>query len=234
MKYFLSFFSIAATISLFSCTSCSESNLDNSTQDSATTSDTGTGDIIDLPPPRLESDVSLEEVLQARYSLRKYSDEPLPLEDISQLLWSAQGITHGDKKKTAPSAGQTYPMEVYLATPDAFYHYLPQTHQVAVLSKENLIAPLADIGESFVAKAPAVFILTAVFARTEQKYGDRAERYVKLEAGHVGQNILLQAVALEMGGCVVGAFKDNEIATIFNLPDDNAPLYLIPVGHPEE
>jgi SagB-type dehydrogenase family enzyme len=124
-------------------------------------------------------------------------------------------------------------MEVYLATPSAFYHYLPKDHQVQVLSNENLVEPLGETGESFVAKAPAIFILTAVFARTEEKYGERAERYVKLEAGHVGQNILLQAVALEMGGCPVGAYDDKKVQEILSIPEDHEPLYLIPVGHPE-
>lgn len=80
--------------------------------------------------------------------------------------------------------------------------------------------------------AAAVFVITAIHKRTAKKYGGRAERYVKLEAGHACQNILLQTVALHLGAVPIGAFYDDQVQVAFSLPPDHEPLYLIPVGHP--
>ena len=189
---------------------------------------------LDLPEPRTKSDVSLEETLACRRSVRQYTDELLTLKEISQLLWAAQGITRDWGGRTAPSAGALYPLEVYVATPDGLYNYLPDGHRAKVLSHQDLRQALARAGldQSAIHDAPAVFVVTAVYARTAGKYGARAERYVKLEAGHAGQNILLQAVALGLGGVPIGAFHDDQVQRVLDLPADHEPLYLIPVGHP--
>lgn len=188
-----------------------------------------------LPAPRTTSDVSLETTLARRRSVRAYTDEPLTLEELSQSLWAAQGITRDWGGRTAPSAGALYPLEVYVATPEALYHYLPAGHRAEVLSRQDLRPALACAGldQDAIQDAPAVFVVAAVYARTAGKYGDRAERYVRLEAGHVGQNILLQAVALGLGGVPIGAFHDDQVQRVLDLPSDHEPLYLIPVGHPD-
>ncbi len=190
----------------------------------------------DLPQPRTSSEVSLEETLARRHSVRQYTDEPLTMDHISQLLWTAQGITRDWGGRTAPSAGALYPIEIYVATVEGVYHYLPDGHQAETLSHQDLRGALARAGlsQSAIQDAPAVFIIAAVYARTAGKYGSRAERYVKLEAGHVGQNILLQAVALKLGGVPIGAFHDDRVQGVLDLPADHEPLYLIPVGHPAE
>lgn len=189
---------------------------------------------LDLPAPTMQGDVSLEETLAERRSVREFTEEQLTLEEISQLLWAAQGITAEWGGRTAPSAGALYPLEVYVVTPESLYHYLPEGHRVDLLATGDLRRALADaaLGQTMVADAPAVVVVTAVFARTEGKYGDRAARYVHLEAGHVAQNILLQAVAMDLGGVPVGAFSDPDVQQALNLPADHEPLYLIPVGHP--
>ena len=178
---------------------------------------------------------SLEETLAQRRSVRQYTDQPLTMEEISQLLWAAQGVTRDWGARTAPSAGALYPLEVYVATPEGLYHYLPDGHRAEMLSQEDLRRALARAGldQSAIHDAPAVFVIAAVYARTSGKYGKRAERYVKLEAGHVGQNILLQAVALDLGGVPIGAFHDDQVQRALGLPANYEPLYLIPVGHGE-
>ncbi len=191
---------------------------------------------LDLPSPRATGDVSLEETLARRRSVRQYTNEQLTPEDISQLLWAAQGITCDWGGRTAPSAGALYPLEVYVATPEGLCHYLPDGHRVEALAGEDLRPALARAGldQDAIQDAPAVFVIAAVYARTAGKYGDRAERYVKLEAGHVGQNLLLQAVALGLGGVPIGAFHDDQVQRALDLPADHEPLYLIPVGHPAD
>lgn len=190
-----------------------------------------------LPPPALVGDTSLEEVLALRRSVRQFDEQPLTPAELGQLLWAAQGITTESGKRTAPSAGALYPLEIYLATAEGVFHYDPQNHQLLVVSQNDARADLhAAAGrQDPVRQAPAVFIVTAVYERTAKKYGEeRTPRYVHLEAGHAAQNLLLQAVALELGAVSIGAFHDDEVQQALGLPADHQPLYLIPVGHPQD
>jgi len=189
---------------------------------------------IPLPAPRLEGGMSLNEALALRRSVRSYTDRLLTWEEISQLLWAAQGVTAPSGFRTAPSAGALYPLEVYLALPEGWYHYLPQGHRLERLGQEDLREALrvAGLGQGALGDAPAVFVIAAVVARTEGKYGERAERYVHLEAGHAAQNLLLQATALGLGAVSIGAFHDDRVREALRLPASHTPLYLIPVGEP--
>lgn len=191
---------------------------------------------IDLPEPAVTGGGSLVDALAQRRSVREYRQLPLDTAEISQLLWAAQGVTTSGGKRTAPSAGALYPLELYLVTEDGKYRYDPDKHQLEVVGNEDVRTELsrAALSQEAVEKAPAVFVITAVFSRTEQKYGERADLYVKLEAGHAAQNLLLQAVSLGLGGVPIGAFHDDEVTEVLALPDDHEPLYLIPVGHPVE
>lgn len=187
-----------------------------------------------LPPASRRGGVPLHEALAARRSVRDFTEERLSSEELGQLLWAAQGITSDWGGRTAPSAGALYPLELYLVTAEGLCHYLPARHGLETLREGDLRAPLAAaaLAQGAVSAAPAVIVLTAVVARTEAKYGSRAERYVQLEAGHAAQNVLLQAVSLGLGAVPMGAFQDDAVRGILGLPGDHTPLYLIPVGHP--
>lgn len=180
--------------------------------------------------------MSLEETLSQRRSVRAFTDQKLTPEELSQLLWAAQGITNSQAFRTAPSAGALYPLELYVATADGFFRYQPDGHGLVPLMAEDMREAVWRVGleQNALRDAPAVFIVTAVYQRTANKYGERAERYVKLEAGHAAQNLLLQSVALGLGGVPIGAFYDDQLQTALSLPEDHAPLYLLAVGHPAE
>ncbi len=189
-----------------------------------------------LPAPRRQGPLSLEEALAQRRSVRSFADRRLTPGELGQLLWAAQGITGPAGQRTAPSAGATYPLEVYAVTPDAVYRYEAQggrlLPQVAGDVRPALAA--AAVGQSAVAAAPAVIVLTGVYGRTAQRYGEeRGRRYVHLEAGHAAQNVLLQAVALGLGAVPIGAFDDGQVRRLLDLPADQQPLYLIPAGQPD-
>jgi SagB-type dehydrogenase family enzyme len=194
--------------------------------------------VIKLPEPRYDSDVSVEQSLLQRRSIRSYTGEPLTLQDVSQLLWAAQGITDPRGFRTAPSAGALYPLEVYLVAGDVpdltsgVYRYEPDQHQLVRVIEGDKRTELGDatLMQSCVKEGAVVFVFTAVYERTTGKYGDRGIRYVHIEAGHAAQNLCLQATAMGLGIVTVGAFHDEEVAKLLNLPQDEHPLYIIPVG----
>ncbi len=193
--------------------------------------------VIELPEPRLSGQMSLEEALAARRSQRSFRDEGLSDTDLGQLLWATQGITQeSGAGRAAPSAGGTYPLELYVASPAGVFHYRPDGHRLMQLSTEDQRALLAAAagGQQHVEEAAVVIVIGAVFERTTGRYGDRGERYAILEAGHAAQNLLLQAVALELAAVPVGAFGDDDIRGLLGLPPGVVPLYLVPVGHPPD
>ncbi len=195
-------------------------------------------EIIKLPEPRLKSDVSLEETLQQRRSVREYSAAPLRLDEVSQLMWAGQGVTSDWGGRTAPSAGALYPLEVYLVAgmvegiAPGVYKYQPEGHTLVKVREGDSRAKLADVslGQAPVRDGAIDIVITAVYERTTRKYGDRGIRYVHIEAGHAAQNILLQAVALDLAAVPIGAFDDGEVREIIGAPANESPLYVIPVG----
>jgi SagB-type dehydrogenase family enzyme len=195
------------------------------------------GAVTPLPTPLLAGQMSLEETLARRRSVREFDDRPLTTEQLSQLLWAAQGITNQRGYRTAPSAGALYPLEVYVATQEGVFHYDPDSHHLIVHSGDDARASLfeAALRQEPIRQAPAVFVLTAVYERTATKYGEqRSPRYVHLETGHAAQNLLLKAVALQLGAVAIGAFYDEQVQQALGIPLDHEPLYLIPVGHPRD
>lgn len=194
---------------------------------------------VKLPEPAYESEVSVEEALKERRSVREYKDEPLNITHISQLLWAAQGITQEDTGfRTAPSAGALYPLEVYVAVGNAadlsegIYRYDPHGHGLYLLQRgdfrDNLYS--AALSQPPVREAPAVIIISSVDDRITPRYGERGIRYADMEAGHAAQNIYLQSVSLDLGIVVIGAFDDEDIGDIVKMTAGERPLYLIPVG----
>jgi SagB-type dehydrogenase family enzyme len=180
--------------------------------------------------------LTLEEALAQRRSIREFSDMPLTLDELGQLLWAAQGITHPAGYRTAPSAGALYPLEIYVLTEESTYHYDPTGHRLRLHQPGDLRPALhgAALEQDAVLNAPAVFVIAAVYERLEGKYGkERSPRYAQLEAGHAAQGLLLQAVALNLGAVPIGAFKDDRVREVLSMPDNHRPLYLIPVGHPD-
>jgi SagB-type dehydrogenase family enzyme len=196
---------------------------------------------IELPSPNVKGTMGVEDAIERRRSRRSYADSPLTLAQVSQVLWSAQGLTKG-RKRAAPSAGAAYPIDVFVAVgpdtveslPAGVYRYLPAGHSLELHLEGDVRALAAEAasGQRFLAQAPADILLAADYARTARRYGDRARRYVDMEAGHIAQNVHLQAEALGLGTVAVGAFSDSDVAEAFHLPADLAPLYLLPVGHP--
>lgn len=196
----------------------------------------GDDSLISLPVPDTTGKVTVEQALLHRRSVRSYANEPLTLEDIGQLLWAAQGKTDKVFGRTAPSAGATYPMELFLVVgrvtglDPGIYHYQVERHALKPLMIGDRRRELARaaFGQSCVEQAPANLVLACDYKRTTRRYGERGFRYVHMEAGHIGENVALQAVARGLGTVMVGAFNDSGVQRI--LQTAYSPLYIIPVG----
>jgi len=164
------------------------------------------------------------------------------MEHFSQLLWAAQGVTEDSGfKRAAPSAGALYPMDVYavLGTEGVeeiqagIYHYVSAEHGLAVVSTGDRRRALAKaaLSQMWMAMPPVSMVITAEYGRIAVKYGDRGVRYAMIEAGHIGQNIFLQAEALGLAAGIVGAFDDRQVTRTMGIPDSHEPLLIMPVGY---
>jgi len=195
-------------------------------------------DTIKLPESTKKGGMSVEEAIENRRSRREYADTPLSLKEISQLCWAAQGITDEKRKfRAAPSAGALYPLEIFIVTGNTelepgVYQYLPFNHSLKLIKSGDFRENLAEValGQSAIKNAAMNIVITAVYERTAKKYGARAERYVHMEAGHVAQNIYLQAESIGLATVSIGAFYDNEVRDVISAPVDYRPLYIMPIG----
>lgn len=198
----------------------------------------GPAKLTPLPAPDHEGVMTVESALQKRRSEREFSTASMTLQQVAQLLWAAQGITGGKGFRTAPSAGALYPLEMYLVVgtveqlPAGLYRYVPKRHELVLLQEGDYRKPLAEATyqQHIVEEAPAVLVITGIYARTARKYGRRAKRYVHIEAGNVAQNIYLQATSLNLATVYVGAFSDGTVQHVLGLPSDHEPLGLMPIG----
>ncbi|HID96324.1 MAG TPA: SagB/ThcOx family dehydrogenase [Candidatus Latescibacteria bacterium] len=192
---------------------------------------------VGLPSPRTVGTMSVEEALFRRRSVREYSPQSLTLEEVSQLLWATQGVTSSQRGfRTAPSAGATFPMEIYLVVSrvdglaSGLYRYDPYENSVQMEVEGDLSRKLARaaLDQYWVSEAAVNLVIAAVYERTTMRYGERGIRYVHMEAGHIGQNVYLQAEALGLGTVVVGAFHDEQVKKVLKIKEE--PLYIMPVG----
>ncbi len=200
---------------------------------------------VKLPKPSFKGNVSVEEALLGVRSIRNFGSKPLTLGQVSQILWAANGnlppdAVSGATTKVTPSAGGIYPLEVFLVSgqdsvsglPAGIYRYRPQTNALATLTSGDQRAAVAQsaVGQMWLARAPAIVIIAAEFARMRPKYGDRGVQYVFIEAGNADQNVCLQAAALGLRVGTVGAFNDPQLTQAMKLPKGIDPILIIAVG----
>lgn len=200
--------------------------------------------VFDLPRVETPPGASLHDTLVRRRSVRDYKTAALTLEQLSYLLWASNGVKSfesGFAFRTAPSAGALYPVETYVVVnnvdgvPAGLYHYSVYDHCLRQLKAADLrheIA-MAALGQDMCADAPVVLVWTAVFGRSTWRYGQRAYRYIYLDAGHIAENLALAAVALDLGTCQIGALFDDEVNRILGIDGESeSVVYMSVVGKP--
>ena len=190
---------------------------------------------INLPDPIFNGKKSLEKSILERESIRRFSDKKINFEIISQLFWSGQGKK--GYKRTVPSAGAIYPLELYaLLKSKGFYHYNVENHSLDLEFEGDLNQKLAAASwdQDFINIAPLNIVICTNFSKIQFRYGhDRGIRYALIEVGHCAQNIHLQAVALGLGSVPIGAFQDKKIKRLLKIPEEIDPIYIIPIGYPK-
>lgn len=189
---------------------------------------------IDLPKPSYRGTRTLEEVLLKRRSNWTFKERGIELAAVAQILWAGQGVRDIQGNRTAPSAGGRYPLDLYVINDQIVTHYLPDDHQLERHLPEDPREELyqAIFFQEAIRQAPLVVVITADYARAEQQHGAKlAERFAFLEAGHVAQNMLLQAYAMGLAGAAFGAFKAKQVSALMQLPKECQPLYIMAVGY---
>lgn len=210
------------------------------------------GEELLLPLPKKVSVITVEEAILLRKSVREWRDSPITIEQLSMILWASQGVVEdidGWLRRASPSAGATYPLEVYVVIGEegvslggdsyvgaGVYKYDYRRHSIRLVRSGDFRDDLwrATLRQDWVREAPLSLVICAVYERTTWRYGERGIRYVHIEVGHVGQNIYLMSTALGLGTVAVGAFHDDEVARVINARRDERPLYVFPVGVPLE
>ena len=190
------------------------------------------GEAVKLPPPRYDSEVSIEKALQERRSIRSYKEEPLTLIELSQILWAAQGITEPKKGlRTAPSPRAVYLLELYILPgnvtnlPMGIYKYQPQGHELVKIADGDKKAELfKSAGQAPIKNAPVALVITGLSEKAQNP------TWMYLEAGHAAENVYLQAVSLKLGTVAMAGFKEDEVRKVLNLPEKERVIYIMPVG----
>ena len=203
-------------------------------------------DPVQLPKPSITGKMPVEQAMARKKSVREFSNKPLSLAEVSQLLWAANGnlpmdAISGATTKVIPSAGGLYPLEVFVVCgkgsvtglPEGVYQYNPAANSLVSLATgdNRMIVASACWSQMWMAKAPIMIVIGGVFARTMAKYREQGTQYVWMEAGNSSQNVFLQAESLGLKIATVGAFQSTQfLATAAKLPTGVIPLLVMPAG----
>ncbi|MHC4328928.1 MAG: SagB/ThcOx family dehydrogenase [Planctomycetota bacterium] len=200
---------------------------------------------IELPSFQPSQQMNLDQALKDRKSVRDFQSRPISKGQLAYMLWASTGIQRiegGYEFRTAPSAGALYPIETYLIANDVrgldagIYHYSVRAHQLELLRQGDFRQQIAAaaLGQGMCATAAAVFIWTAIFERCKWKYGQRAYRYIYLDAGHIAENLALAAVSLNLGTCEIGALYDDHVNAIIGIDGiEESTICMAVVGIPQ-
>jgi SagB-type dehydrogenase family enzyme len=199
---------------------------------------------IELPSFEPSRAMSLDQTLKLRKSVREFQPKSISKGQLSYLLWASTGLQRtedGYEFRTAPSAGALYPIETYVVANNVrtleagLYHYSIRNHQLEQLKTGDLRLQIAGaaLGQGMCAAAAVVFVWSAIFERCKWKYGQRAYRYIYLDAGHIAENLALAAVSLNLGSCEIGALYDGQANAILGVDgDEESVICMAVVGIP--
>ena len=189
----------------------------------------GTAKDITLPSRPSKSNVDIVTALERRRTVREYSPAKLSLEDVSAILWAANGVNRADGKRTAPSAHGRQYIDIYVATDTGAYLYDAPGHTLLEITDQNVKERLAR--QAHIATASHVLVLAANPNKVPGPAGDTRLYWAHSTAGTIAENVYLMAAALGVGTGIVAGIKADDIRTALNLAKDVVPLYVMPLGY---
>jgi len=191
--------------------------------------------IIQLAEPRSTGPLSFEEALVKQRIVRQFAKQQLKNTEISQLAWAGHSITKAQTAlPTEPSTEATHPIELYFATQDGVFVYRPDQHSFEQAGEQDIRNTLtvAASMQQAILEAPCDIIVTGSAKKLSDQFQNDARKYMLLRAGHVSQNIQLQAVCLGLGSVTIGGFNARSVGRACKLPRESEPVYIISVGYP--
>lgn len=189
-----------------------------------------------LPAPNLSDNLSVMQALNQRKSNRNFVDKNLTAEQLSKILWAANGVNRPDGKRVIPAALKTYSVEVYAVTSEGIYLYDAQNHKLILVADGDFRA-LTTTGQTFVEKAAVnlVFVETPEIWATARKIPPRENQiaFANIIVGAMVQNVALAAQTEGLGNCVRGSINRDEFKRAAKLSDDKTILLAQSVGFVE-
>lgn len=201
--------------------------------------------VIELPTPELQGSEPLANCIESRRSVREYAQAPIPFGVLSQLLWSAQGVTGADQKRSTPSAGGLYPLYLQLVVQrvselePGTYEYKADSHSLEIVGNcipEEAMHELGIGDQPWLKEAAIVIGVSAKLGvavrhfESQPPEGKRGARYVYMETGALAQNVHLQSTALGVGCVLVAGFDDARVKEALRLPSNLEPIALLCIG----
>lgn len=200
-------------------------------------------DMIKLPEVKDKQAVYLRDLMENRRSTRTFRDQPVSLDHLGYILWSAYGFRK-DGGRVVPSGGGLYPLDIYViqgknkdllpgVVQPGIYHYSPRGHEMLLIKAGDFRREVAkaSLSQMWMASAPCLIVVTVEYPRITGKYGDRGVRYAHMESGNVSQNIFLAATSHGLKCAIVGAFEDKIVKSTMGLPGTHEPLLIMPIGY---
>jgi len=192
---------------------------------------------------------SVQSTILNSVPVEKFTAKALTFKEISDILYYSAGITYKEKgeskevwdnsRRSYPSLGARYPLELYpvilqsSGVPEGLYHYNVKANALELMARGDYMNAIihATPEQEWIRNASLIVLISAIFKRTEIKYGDRGYRYVLVETGHLAQNIYLITTSMNLGCCTVGAFLDDELNQLLDVDGTNeAVIYIVVVG----
>jgi SagB-type dehydrogenase family enzyme len=190
----------------------------------------------------------LIEAINRRRSRRRFTADPMTLEDLSFLLWATQGVQRvvGEGRatlRTVPSGGARHPFETYLMVHPhrvegldyGLYRYLPLDHVLGLVSSDpgvgELVIQACRPGQRWVENSAVIFVWTAIPYRTEWRYTVLSPKLIAQDSGHLCQNLYLASEAIGAGTCAIGAYNQELIDAALGVDGvEEFAIYIAPVG----
>ena len=188
------------------------------------------GETIKLPPVVKGVPATLMQTLEKRQSVREFDKGNIPLRELSNLLWAANGVNREDGKRTAPSALNKQDVDVYVCMENGAYKYDAKGHALVQVTDKD-VRPAVAAQQTWAADAPVVIVLVSDLRKLG---GEKVREMGAIDAGHVSQNVCLYCAATGLATVPRASMDKRAVATALNLENGQEPMLNLPVGYPKK